>query len=275
MRWGQVLLAWLALGCSSQAADEEACRALDAKRQLCGATSITLPVVSDDQTPVVQALVNGKPVRLLLDTGAEKTTLSSTLLELPDQVLARLPELCLGKMCLRREEIYAWDSKFSAAAEGEINGFIGMSTLRDFGLTLDHGTEVDLELGGAPCAGQALSLSYTDYGSPEIDVTVDTESQSGVVIDTGATFTLLSQATVASLEPTHLEPKKPASLCTVNGCTDGVAFTAELPVYCAGAVCENDVPVKFPVFDAVGSSFLSRRRAAFDFAGNQLVFCAD
>ena len=261
--------------CSSASAEEVTCRPLGGERQLCGSTSVTVPVVSTDQTPVVEARVGGKLVRLLLDTGAEKTTLSSTLLGVPDQVLMKAPEICIGKLCLRREEIYAWDTRFSSPDAGATNGFVGMSTLRDFDLTLEHGQAVTLAHGSAPCAGTVVDLGQTDYGSPTASITVGPLEQKDVVIDTGSTFSLLSQSTVAALDPAALAPKTSASLCTVNGCQDGVAFTAPLAHYCVGAECESDVTVKFPVFDAVGTSFLARRKVSFDFAGNQLWFCAD
>jgi hypothetical protein len=43
--------------------------------------------------------------------------------------------------------------------------------------------------------------------------------------------------------------------------------------YCVFDTCEDNVPVKYPVFDAVGSSFLFLRRTAFDFPDSSIVFC--
>ncbi len=271
---------WICLlalvGCAGSRADDAdpaSCVTLSGSRRVCGAKSVRVPLISSDGSARVAASVDGQAIELLLDTGAESTVLSSTLLGSADQVVTRVSELCIGELCLENEEVYAWETIFSTASGPGPAGFVGMRTLREFGFELDSGAYAGLSLGQPSCAGTATPLAMNEYGIPSVEVTPHTLPTSSMTIDTGATYTLLSQASVDGLDPASLEPQAPAPLCTVNGCQDGVAFTASLPSYCVGVTCESNLGVKFPAFDAVGMTFFARRRVLFDFADALLWFC--
>jgi hypothetical protein len=266
----------LALGGASlvACAANDDCRYLDTGRELCG-TSATAKVVSSDGSPVVDARLNGKPVRLLIDTGAEMTVISSKFLGAPDRTVTAVDELCVGSLCLKKEPVYAWETPFSNAEGADSHGFVGMRTLTDFSLSLDHGTSVGLVFGASPCAGDSVPLTFTAQGTPLVSASADGQAAADTPVDTGSVYTLLGQSTVDALPPASVSPSTPSSLCTVDGCQDSGAFIASLPSYCVGSVCETGLDVKFPVFDAVGMSFLSQRTARFDFPDKQLTFCAE
>ncbi len=263
------LLLALTAACGSEA-EPQICVQLDERRTRCG-DEVVLTSISGTDAPIVQARLNGKPIRLLVDTGAEMTVISSSWLEVPDQVLTRAKSLCFGELCLRGEPIYAWETPFSSAEPEGINGFVGMSTLELFTLSFD-GDSIELAAGSAPCPGSPVPLTFTDYGSPRVDVTVAELSFPGTVIDTGALFTLLSDGTVQALPPSTLTNSEPSEVCTVNGCTPG-AFVSNLSRYCVAHRCIDQLPVKHPVFDAVGMSFLAQTPVSFDFPGATLSFC--
>lgn len=269
-----VAVALAVSACGSPLAEPE-CRSLGSGRELCGPTHTSLTTEASDAAPVVQARLNGKPLRLIVDTGAEMTVISSTFLGAADQVVLRTHELCLGELCLRGEPVYAWETPFSSASADKTQGFIGMRTLKDFSLELDHGKRVMLTLGSAPCTGVDAPLGFTEYGIPTVPVSVASLPAKTHPIDSGSLFTVLSQATVDALPAAALGPSTPADLCTVDGCQSGVAQVAKLSEYCVASECETQLDVKFPVFDAVGASYLARRRIRFDFPGARLWSCSD
>jgi predicted aspartyl protease len=215
--------------------------------------------------------VNGQAVELLLDTGAEATVLSPGLLGVADETLGSAEEICFGEMCLQNEPIYAWETPFSSASGEGPSGFIGMHTLKELRFELD-GTQATLALGGGACSGTSVELVFSEFGIPMVDVTAHTLPVASIPIDTGATYTLFSQATSDALG-VALEPKEPAPLCTVDGCQPNGAFTSLVPSYCIGSECETDVSVKFPAFDAVGMTYFARRHVQFDFSDSLLRFC--
>lgn len=274
MRAALFVLTLTAVGCSSSSKDDEdTCVTLETTRRICGAKSVTLPFTSSDGSARVAATVNGKDVELLLDTGAEATVLSPSLMGVADETLANVDEICFGDLCLENEPIYAWETPFSAASGEGTNGFVGMHTLKHLGLALDHAESATLSRYAEPCTGTSVPLGFDEHGIPLVDVSPHTLPASNISIDTGATYTLLSQATSDALEAALTDPQ-PAPLCTVAGCQATGAFTAVLSSYCVGNECENDLDVKFPAFDAVGMTYFGRRRVVFDFEGSSLWFCA-
>ncbi|MEZ4222972.1 MAG: hypothetical protein R3B13_18660 [Polyangiaceae bacterium] len=252
VRGGQVLCifaALLSLACGSDAEPE-------------GGRERDLPIVRDDGWPVVEGKVNGRTLRLLIDTGAEQTVISSAWLGLPDQVLTKARPLCLGELCLDGEPIYAWETPFSSV-QGEVNGFVGMSTLGRYVVEFKQGKSV--RIGDELCAGDEVQLGFTSYGAPTVPATVEALPLDDVVIDSGSLYTLLSQSTSDALAIAGAQQ----DVCTVNGCSDAVLGQVE--TYCVGSICENAVKVKFPLFDAVGARWLARRRVAI--GADRLVSC--
>jgi hypothetical protein len=267
-RHGLMALGLFALGCG------EDCETLGDQGDLCGRSEATVAIDPRYGGPVIQARLDGATRPVLIDTGSEGTIVSSVLLGVPDRTMQKLAELCLGELCFRDASVYARETPFSSADAGRPAGIIGMRWLRYFILELDRGQSVTLRRKAGPCAGEAEDLSFTEYGIPTARVTIDDQSFPETVVDSGAVFTVLGQSTAEGLGAYLLQKAEPAGACTVDGCTDGGAFVSAINTYCLGIHCQRDVPVKFPVWDAVGSSYLFMYRVDFDFAAGRLVFCA-
>jgi predicted aspartyl protease len=272
LKW---VILWLSgpllLGCGG-VDEERPCTSLGGGRSLCGSQSATVPTISNDGSSLVTAKLDGRGVRVLVDTGAEMTTISSALLGATDKTVVIVDELCLGDLCLRGEPVYAWETPFSSGDADAINGFVGMRTLKDFTVIYDHGTSITIEHGSMECAGDSVPIELDEYGIPRVEARVGSLASVSIPVDTGSTFSVIGPASAEALGA-GLDPKTLASLCTVDGCQNGVAYTAALSSYCVGSACENDVTVKFPVFDAVGMSFLSRLEARFVFPEKVLQLC--
>ena len=272
-QWRSVMATLCLVGAAGCGSDSEAdtCRALDFDRKVCGPESVRLPVLDGHDSPVIAATIDGRPARLLIDTGADKTVISSQFLEAPDESGLRA-DVCLGDVCVESEPVWAWETPFSSA-DGDITGFVGMLTLRPFVVSLDRGAFVEIRNGGAPCGGDAFELGQTEFGTPLVDVSIEGHGPSDVALDTGGTYTTLSQATADLLGAPLLDGSEPASLCTVEGCEENAARTSTVASYCVGERCADDVRVKFPVWDGVGNTFLSRYEVDLDFVEDRIVFC--
>ena len=262
------------LGCSGAgASDSNACRELDNGVPLCGPSSVEVPIEPGSSSPVILARIDGRPIRVLIDTGAEAPIISSTWLGVSDGQWLRTHELCFGELCLRGEQVYAQDTEFSQPAAASINGFIGMRTLRHFIVEFEHGSSVRFTQGAAACEGSHNLLSFGAQGTPFVDISIDGHDFPGVTIDSGSSFTVLSQSSFSQLGPYVMAESQAADLCTINGCMTGVAHTSNVSEYCVFDSCRQNVPIKYPVFDAVGSSFLFLGDTAFDFPHADLIFC--
>jgi hypothetical protein len=266
-RYSVFALALLELACA------EDCEQLNDQGELCGASRVTVPIDPSYGGPVVPVKLDGVARSVLVDTGSEGTTISSSLLGARDRTMVTVDELCIGKLCLRDASVYAWETPFSSAESGETAGIIGMRWLRYFVLEIDRGRSLTLKRKEGPCPGAREDLSFTQYGIPTATVTIDGQSFPETVLDTGAVFTVLSQTSVDGLGAYLTDLAQPAGYCTVNGCSDTGAFVSAINDYCVGEQCRNDVPVKFPAWDAVGSSYFFQYRVNFDFAAGYLVFC--
>ena len=263
-----------ALGCSGEdASTASRCRDLDHGIPLCGPTSVQIPLEPGSSSPVILARIDGRMARVMIDTGAQAPVISSTWLGVSDKQWLRTRELCFGELCLRGEQVYAEDTEFSQAAPASLNGVIGMRTLRHFIVELDHGGSVRLTQGGQACAGKRWPLTFGPEGTPFADVSIDGHPFPAVAVDSGSTFTLLSQPSLGALDAYVMDHGQVADLCTISGCMTGVARTSTVAEYCVFDSCQQQVPVKYPVFDAVGSSFLFLGHTAFDFPQGSIVFC--
>jgi hypothetical protein len=234
---------------------------------------VQIPLEPGSASPVIMARIDGRALRVLIDTGAQAPIISSSWLGASDSQWLRTHELCFGELCLRGEQVFAQDTEFSQPDASRINGFIGMRTLRHFIVEFEHGDSVRFTQGADACTGNRSPLTLGPEGTPFVDVSVDGHEFPGIPVDSGSTYTVLSQASVAQLDPYVADQSQVADLCTIHGCMDGVARTSEVATYCVFDTCQKNVPVKYPVFDAVGSSFLFLRDTAFDFPQSSLVFC--
>jgi hypothetical protein len=269
LRIAWVVCFFVLTGCSGGPEDPP-CRVRPDGRSACGPSRVSLPVTAS-RGLVVEGTIDGRPAHLLIDTGTDKTVVSSTFLGITDQT-GVLANLCIGELCFSKEPAWAWDTPFSGADPGGINAFVGMSTLAELIVGIDHGDYVILDSLGTPCSGVASPLSFTDPGTPLANVRVGSQAEQMLTVDSGSLFTVLSATTAAALA-TELADVAPASLCTVQGCDSTLASTAQLGSYCVFETCLKSVPVKFPIWDAVGYSYLSAFRIDLDFPRKRFVYC--
>jgi len=232
---------------------------------LCGPERADLEVLSGDGTPWVEGRVSGRSSLLLLDTGAAATVISAELLGVADGDGVWLDDLCLGEMCFSAFRIWARNTNFSSAEPGKLAGVVGVDLLGGMQVELDRGQRVKLGVGLAPCRGE--------HGRPFLPVRAAGVELEPVLLDTGASWTMLGPEASERLEDELAEDLAAASFCDIEGCRDDQAFTSTLRSYCLGAACEADVPVKFPTWDAVGATWLTRRRVFVDLAESSLVVC--
>jgi len=259
------------LGCGPT--DEECAELADGVRA-CGPSQLQVPLTQeDDQAFTVEVTVDGHEGLMLVDTGAEATVVSSSLLSVADQTMTRVGEICIADLCIRDEAAYAWDTPFSTDASGELNGFFGMRLLHHFGLRFEHGRSLTIRRGGTACRGTPKPLDFSEHGIARIGAEVDAASFDQVALDTGSAYSVLSQATADQLGDDLGAGAEPASICTVDGCEESGAFIASVERYCVAGVCAQDVAVKYPVWDAVGCTYFSRFDLEFDFPSATLWFC--
>ncbi|HVU04322.1 MAG TPA: hypothetical protein VHE30_21335 [Polyangiaceae bacterium] len=264
--------ALMLVGCSSgPPADDRTCLTRPDRRTVCGPPAVTL-AANDAKGFVVDGSIDGKPAHLLVDTGAERTVLSAKLLGAEDQS-GVISTFCAGDVCFR-ESVWAWDTLFSSDDPDGYNGFIGMSTLADLVVGVEPGdpTRIELQARGDACSGTAVDLDYTDRGIPLGAGAIDGEAVTPLPIDSGSLYTTIGGAHAASLS-TETEDVSDATLCTVNGCDTRVSVGTFTGQFCLFDRCPSSVPVKYPVADVVGASFLKQFRLDFDFPNHRLVFC--
>ena len=239
--------------------------------------SATLPVKPGFGAPVVDATINGTPVKLLLDTGASAPLLSSPkLLGAANDYVGqrRRGKVCVGPLCFAGVQAYVQDSPFTDGAPGDTQGVLGGSILSSLTYEIDHMKTVTLSLGGAPCAGSSVTFTLNDSLQPMVAAQFDGVTPSEpVLLDTGATETVLDTATAASLGAKLTAAQQSAPLCTASGCAADAGFESTLQDVCVGTHCAQNVTVKYPAWDAVGDTYFSSFHVAFDYANARLVFC--
>lgn len=236
---------------------------------------VTLPVL-EDSYPVVEVSVEGVLRRMLIDTGASATVLSSTLLETEDKSWQRISMLSIGnKMWFRDVWVYAWDTPFSQPGTNEINGYLGMDILRGLLVTFDHMQTVTFDISNNVCRGTSYFFDYDEFRRPFIGVAVDDHEIPNVLLDTGAKYSTLSRKTVEALDAYVQENAVETSLTTTHGHVGSGYFISTVKNYCVVDTCEENVAVHFPVWDAVGDTFFSRFTVTFDFPNRVLSFCGN
>lgn len=254
------------------------CLGLGTAGKVCGERETTLPIVNaGNGGPVVAGSADGAAVHLLLDSGSNRTILSATLLGAKPDANYVVKSLCLGSICLEGATVWARDSGFSSPdmGVGAINGLVGMDVLAASLVEIDHGQTVKISQTAAACAGATVAISLDDYGRPVAPASVDGRDLGAILIDTGALYSLFSATTAATI-PYLAETAVAATGCGINGCTDD-QFTSRAHQLCVGTGvgnrCLNDLPVKYPAWDAIGDSLLFQYRVDLDFPRRQIVFC--
>src|SRR5690242_1022535 len=106
---GGVLLGLCCVACQSP------CHATSAG-QICGSSEVRTPVLDQvHHWPIVAAKINGREVRVLVDTGAGMTTVSAELLGVADGSGITLASLCIEDMCLEQTPAWAEDNQIVRA----------------------------------------------------------------------------------------------------------------------------------------------------------------
>ena len=96
-----------------------------------------------------------------------------------------------------------------------------------------------------------------------------------VLLDTGASYTLLGSSTVPLVENYIHEDEQETGGCSIKGCVESGNFVSKVQEYCLGNLCQEDLEVKYPVWDAVGNSYFLNYHVVFDFPSGTLVICED
>jgi hypothetical protein len=226
----------------------------------------------DNQLPIVRGTIDGRPARLLIDTGASATIVSASLLGVaPDQGV-RVQSLCLGPVCWSQLGVWAADTPFSRPEPGAIQAVVGMNPLGQLVLDLDHGRTLALWAVAPDCGTAALPLRFDDEGRPLLEARLDEQPLGPVLLDTGSRYSLLdadSAAAAGYLDEAATE----TGACSIAGCSSGGSFVSVARQFCGGPRCLSDVEVKYPAWNAIGGSFLRRVRMVLDLPGATVRMC--
>lgn len=265
-----------ALGILCALACEDDCRSIgEGGGVICGSSVATADIESTFSLPVIAAKLGDLSIHLLIDTGAETTIFSSTLLKRPDASSFRLETpLCIGEgFCLEQLPVYAWNTAFSTPEPDGINGVLGMDLLRHFTVGIHSGITIDLHFESGGCDGVSVPLKYTSWGTPVADVRFDNVLIENVLLDTGAAVCLLDDPTANLLDPYFKENATETTGCTITGCVDEGVFQSTAARLCIDSYCLLAVETKFPAWNAVGDSYFFAYDLAFDFNRDVLVYC--
>ena len=240
-------------------------------------TSVDLPVLPATvagvvQTlPVVQVSAFGATRLALIDTGTSGAAISSSLMGVTSGSHL-VDSICLGAFCSKDVWVDALDSPFTTP-DG-IQMIIGMEVLQQWPLEIDHCQRVRVGALADDCDVPDIPFVLDSTNRPFVTaLVVDGVATPSALVDTGAVYTTLD-ATGSGALPSALRAEATAArLCTIDGCTDGGYSLVDSPTVCLGGSCAPQVAVKYPVYDAIGISFLVRFRVRFDFSAATLRLC--
>jgi hypothetical protein len=225
--------------------------------------------------PIVAGEINGKPVRLLVDTGAGTTVVSAELLGAEDGTGVVLASLCIEDLCLQQTPAWAADNQIVRARPNpelpEVHALLGANVLRHARLELNQGRSVGLAFTGESCPGRSEPFRQDEWGRPFMSVSVDGQPVEDVLLDSGARYSLLDQPAVDLIDSYLEELAQPATSCAVTGCKE--LSLSQLRELCAGALCVSDTPVKYPSWNALGASFFAQGHFVIDGPAQRLVSC--
>jgi hypothetical protein len=240
--------------------------------ELCGSiTEVSLPVVHADGWAVVDGSIDGRPARLLIDTGAGATFASASLLGVEGARWQPVSEICLGDLCITGTVVWAEDSEITPADPGpdRVHGIVGTNLLRDAIVELDRGTSIRVAFGGDPCEGEEVALTIDEHARPFAPTTVQGVALGDTLVDTGSLYSLLRADDVAAVG--GIGPTEAVELCNIERCRP--AELGRVTELCVDGLCEADVAIKTPGGNVVGDSFFNRSRYAIDIAGRRMTRC--
>lgn len=228
---------------------------------------IDLPLVNVTMTSTMGV----KTVLATLDTGTSGIMVSSKLFGVKDHDVIGVITCFDNKVCTNELGAEALETYFSKV-DG-IQAILGIPVLTTQPVEIDHLKSVRIGALQDDCHASAIPFTLDMTGRPTLDtIQVTGVSLDTVLIDTGSVYDILSKADSQKLPADVLANAMPETFCDIYGCMPG-AFLTTSPSVCVGDTCATDVQVKYPAFNSIGMSFLSRYRARFDFSKNILQLC--
>lgn len=245
----------------------------------CGDDSGVTITGDDIHTPVEVRLVHGTllvantlvnntiNLDMLVDTGSFKTYV-------PAEIFGNLNgEVYIANLCLENGVCFnnflanSSDSAFTQSKEGYFNGIIGVDLLSHFDVTFDYKNELMILYDTLQTDSSDRVILPFDYNAfvPYANVSIEGLSQGTHLLDTGAAFTRITPAVLASLS------QEPEVLFTSVVFTLGIPENVEymmLTDYCAGTACPGDIIVQIGSWPAVGGTFFREYLTTFMFSEN-------
>lgn len=260
---GLVLLAALMAGCSSTY------RGSTLDLAPAGAVSVCTERFGPYETlPVV---VNGRPGRVIVDSGSASSVFSSTWQDASNESRALDVRVTLGRSRVNLAIAWMVDSPFSNPKG--INGLLGADVLYDLDYYRQPGL-VTFSPRPLHCGGRIIRLRDGGSRRPFLDdVRIGELALRNVLLDSGAVDVVLSPATAALLPEAVRTGAREVGFCTFDGCQESGAYTTTVPEVCVAGSCEQSVSVKWPAWDAVGLSWLNRHSYIISLRRMELEVC--
>lgn len=240
---------------------------------VCDLEEVTLPTRQAGRYDTLPVTVQGRAGRVIVDTGSSGTVFSATWQGVPNHSAGSDVRVLLGGMRIQAAYASFIDSPFSSAEVGEINGLLGTNILYGLSYRSDPGRSATLSVEHLGCGGAVVRLRDGGSNRPYLDdVVVAGLRLRNVMLDTGAAGVLLSAGTAALLAD-ELVGAEEVGYCSFDGCSDSGAFTTTVPEVCVAGICEADVTVKWPAWDAIGLSWLNRHSYIVSLGRMELEIC--
>jgi hypothetical protein len=248
------------------------CKQLSAT-EVCDRRESTVSVGRVGPYDVLPVTVQGRVGSVIVDTGSSITVFSSAWQGVPDHSAGLDVRVLFGGMRIQAMRVSFIDSPFSSAKVGEINGLIGTNILYGLSYRSDPGRSATLSVAHLGCGGRVVRLRGIGANRPYLDdVTIAGLRLRNVMLDTGAAGVLLSAETVTLLAA-ELAGAEEVGHCSFDGCVDSGAFTTTVPEVCVAGICEAEVTVKWPAWDAIGLAWLNRHSYIVSLDRMELEIC--
>jgi len=220
-----------------------------------GAPIGSMPLASDAPLPVVEVRIDGRPARLLVDTGAIETILDRSFAGAGDTKW--ISELALGSFVLKDVPAFVRDlSPLARSLQTELDGIVGVEVLRRTHATLDY-VEGWLVVHADPAAPErgATDVPFHVFRGRYLSMPVAIEGHEPApfLVASGGTF-----AVALSDDALRASGRDPASLRRE---ADGLARYA-ISRLTIGTLTVSEIPAVHGVFPRSASD-----DAGVDFAG--------
>ncbi|MBX7221550.1 MAG: aspartyl protease family protein [Blastocatellia bacterium] len=280
----------------------------------------SIPLTVKGRRPYIQVKINGKgPLNFVVDTGAGVSVISVAAAEKIGLkpvatggaaravggdgtfpiVYGVINSLEMGNVRINTIPVYIREiqGSRSAAPNAGTDGFLGLSVLTDFLVTLDYPNKMmSLEPGRAAAANQmaeadadgvhpsVVPFRLTESGLISIETLLDDTRKMNFIFDSGASTTVISDAAVSRLQWRHkILPEEKIQIVGAAGITKNVELMLAKSVQISDLIKED---TKLPVLDLIrlnessgfeqhgilGGDFLQVCRVQIDFINQNLQF---